>query len=137
MLRKAQRVGGEFSEPYWRRLTDIVDRAGLRTEEIHATNVLQGIKSGPAAGAMPATRTYVDQCLAYLNEQVRIIGPRLLVTLGETSTSLCRTMRRDYRPGVPIVGIMHPSTRPLNWGGPYESWVQRQAATIREALDCH
>ena len=134
MLLKAQRLSGEGDKVFWRRLRDFVREAGKKPEEVQVTNVLQGIKAGPAAGTMTTDKTFVGECLVYLRDQVRIVGPRLLVSLGAESDTLCRRTDRECRLGVAIVSIMHPSTRARNWGGSYHSWVEAQARRIREAL---
>ncbi|MGC2545685.1 MAG: uracil-DNA glycosylase family protein, partial [Silvibacterium sp.] len=134
MLKKAQEAGGEADGVFWRRLIDFLERAEFDPANTHTTNVLQGIKSGPAAGNMSSDPTFLSQCLEYLREQVRIVQPRLIVTLGATSACLCRKADQQHRLGVEIITIMHPSTRARNWGGTYEAWVETQAKRLREAL---
>lgn len=96
--------------------------------------MLQGIKAGPAAGVMSTDKIFVGECLAYLREQVRIVQPRLIVTLGEASAHLCRKADRERKFSVEIISIMHPSARARNWAGPYDAWIEAQARLIRAAL---
>lgn len=131
MLVKAQRLGGEGDEVFWRRLMDFILPSGVTPEEMQVTNVLQGIKVGPAAGTMTTEKGFVGECLVYFREQVRIVRPRLIVTLGAASATLCRRADRESSLCVEIVSVMHPSTRARNWGGPYVSWIDVQAHAIR------
>ncbi|MGQ9600446.1 MAG: uracil-DNA glycosylase family protein [Anaerolineae bacterium] len=75
-------------------LNELLDRIGFRREEVYITNV---IKCRPPANRDPQP-IEIETCQPYLDKQIALIRPRLIVTLGRFS------MQR-YFPGASITRI--------------------------------
>lgn len=65
-------------------LTSLLLSAGLRREEVYITNV---VKCRPPGNRTPLPEE-TDACRPYLEEQVRILEPRLVVALGRVAASV-------------------------------------------------
>lgn len=78
------RVGRPFVGPAGQKLDEMVRAMGLRREDVYIANVL---KSRPPENRTPL-QSEVDACGPYLVDQIRIIRPRVLVTLGGPATKL-------------------------------------------------
>lgn len=63
-------------------LTRILDAAGIRRENIYIANV---VKCRPPGNRMPAAEE-VNACREYLQRQISIIDPRIIVCLGSLAT---------------------------------------------------
>ncbi len=75
-------------------LNELLDRIGLKREEVYITNV---IKCRPPANRDPQP-VEIETCQPYLDRQIALIRPKLIVTLGRFS------MQR-YFPGASITRI--------------------------------
>lgn len=75
-------------------LNELLDRIGLKREEVYITNV---IKCRPPANRDPLP-VEIETCQPYLDRQIALIRPKLIVTLGRFS------MQR-YFPGASITRI--------------------------------
>ena len=109
------RTGRPFVGRAGQLLDRIIENAmGLRREEVFIGNVN---KCRPPGNREPAPDE-VAACLPYLKEQVSIIRPEVIVTLGRVAvgnllgTSLpmreLRGMTLDYQ-GIPVVATWHPA----------------------------
>ena len=101
------------------KLLDIIlDEVDLTYNDVYITNL---VKCFVAAGT-PLKKKWVDSCRPYLVEQIRIIKPSVIVTLGaDSSLSLTelpkmpigrirgRILPYNYRLGTIIVPTYHPS----------------------------
>lgn len=85
------------------------------------TNALMGMKPGSAVGDVPTVPGYQDQCLMFLQRQIEIVQPRLVVALGKKAR-LCLT-----RIGVDAVYPLRPSARELKPKATRETIVSTQA----------
>lgn len=62
-------------------LTQVMREAGIRREDVYITNV---VKCRPPENRDPLPQE-LEACGGYLDEQVRLINPRIIVTLGRFS----------------------------------------------------
>ncbi len=72
------RTGRPFVGRAGRKLDEIIQAMGLARSDVYIANVL---KSRPPANRTPLP-SEVEQCAAYLAEQIRIIQPKVIVGLG-------------------------------------------------------
>lgn len=78
------RTGRPFVGRAGQKLNQIIEAMGLRREDVYIANVL---KSRPPNNRTPL-KPEVDGCGPFLVEQIRIIQPRVIVTLGGPATKL-------------------------------------------------
>lgn len=95
-------------------LTRIIEAMGLKREQAYITNLL---KCRTPANRHPH-KDEVDHCLPFLVQQIRVIGPELIVALG---TSAAQTLLQTKEPisqlrgqfhsfhGIPVMPTFHPS----------------------------
>jgi uracil-DNA glycosylase len=72
-----------FVGPAGRLLEELLSAAGFRRSDVYITNV---VKCRPPNNRDPLPAE-VDACRAYLEQQIALINPRLIVTLGRYSLS--------------------------------------------------
>ncbi len=81
--RQEDAQGRPFVGAAGRVLADLLGAAGLRRDEVFITNVVKSHPTGRKGGANRAPRAdEVAACLPWLQQQLAIIRPRLVVTLG-------------------------------------------------------
>ncbi|MGH7572112.1 MAG: uracil-DNA glycosylase [Gemmatimonadota bacterium] len=95
-------------------LTKILAAIGFSRDEVFITNIL---KSRPPGNADPAPHQ-VSACIPYLERQIELIGPAVILTLGrhaartllgvDGSMASLRGRVFEYR-GVPVVATYHPA----------------------------
>ncbi len=105
--------GRPFVGPAGRLLGDLLGLAGLRREDVYITNV---VKCRPPGNRDPLP-TEIDACRKYLTQQIEMLKPKLIVTLGRYS--LAWFFPRDSiskvhghlreRDGVHFVHMYHPA----------------------------
>ena len=119
-------------------LNKILQAIHFRREDVYICNIL---KCRPPGNRKPAAEE-VDQCLPYLQKQIELIKPRLIVCLGLTAVenllgtteSLTALRGRVLRyEGIPLMVTYHPAAllRNPNWKRP--AWEDVQA--IRKLHD--
>lgn len=79
---------GDLDDPQmstWRHLHKLCARAGLDLHEIFLTNVYVGLKEGNSHGKFPGAKdhSFREWCRAFLDDQIRVMQPRAVVTLGD------------------------------------------------------
>lgn len=104
-------------------LTKIIQTMGRQRSEVYIANILKCRPDTPGktSGNRKPTPSEMVTCLPYLEEQIRIIQPRVLVALGMTAvegllgkqaagTSLGRLRGRwlEFR-GIPLMATYHPA----------------------------
>lgn len=112
------RTGIPFVGRAGQKLNDIIQAMGLQREEVYIANVL---KSRPPNNRTPQPDE-VEKCSPYLAEQIRIIRPRVIVTLGGPATKLMLDTKEGitrlrgswgtYADGdleIPIMPTFHPA----------------------------
>ncbi|HET9581192.1 MAG TPA: uracil-DNA glycosylase [Gemmatimonadota bacterium] len=95
-------------------LTKILEAIGLNREEVFITNIL---KSRPPGNADPAPHQ-VQACLPYLERQIELVRPLVILTLGrhaartllgvDGAMAALRGRVFEFR-GVPLVATYHPA----------------------------
>lgn len=95
-------------------LNDMIRAMGLKREEVYIANVL---KARPPNNATP-TPDEAAKCGPYLLEQIAIVQPRAIVTLGNPATHFLLSTTRgittlrgswqDFR-GIPVMPTFHPA----------------------------
>ena len=106
--------GKPFVGAAGRLLTKMIEAMGLRREEVYICNVL---KDRPPANRTPLPEE-VEACLPFLREQLAIIRPAVICTLGAVAAKALlgphvaitkiRGDVRDYE-GIPLVPTFHPA----------------------------
>lgn len=95
-------------------LTKMIEAIGMKREEVYICNVL---KDRPPANRTPLPEE-IEACRAFLEEQLALVHPRVICTLGAVATktllgpqvtiSAVRGQVRDYR-GMAVVPTFHPA----------------------------
>jgi len=75
-------TGRPFVGPAGQKLDEVLASVGIARAAVYITNV---VKCRPPGNRVP-TRTEMEVCFPYLEAQVALIQPALIVTLGNTST---------------------------------------------------
>lgn len=73
------------TQPTWRNLLSLLDRARIDPTQCFFTNVYMGLRSGTATtGKFPGATNpaFVERCLAFLRTQLDVLQPRVVLTLG-------------------------------------------------------
>jgi len=106
--------GIPFVGPAGQKLSQIIAAMGMQREEVYITNIL---KSRPPDNRTPLP-TEVALCGTYLKEQIELIQPKIIVTLGSPATKYIlqsttgitrlRGTWNDYN-GIPVMPTYHPA----------------------------
>jgi len=75
-------TGRPFVGPAGQKLDEVMDSVGLRREDVYITNI---VKCRPPGNRVPA-RGEMETCSPYLEAQIALIQPLLIVALGNTPT---------------------------------------------------
>jgi len=129
---KSKERGGELQSlhTFWGVLLAYLEDAGITPEGCFFTNALMGLKPGSATGSMPPSKIFESQCLDFLNRQIQIVRPSLIVSLGgEASKRVCKTDAV-----VPGHKAMHPSAREFKPLVTRKLRIRAQGLALRDAL---
>lgn len=96
-------------------LTKMIENAiGVKREEVYIANI---VKCRPPGNRVP-THHEIQNCKPYLEKQIELINPKLIVTLGATALNALlnhnysimktRGVMMEYR-GIPLIPTYHPS----------------------------
>jgi DNA polymerase len=118
----------------------LVEEIGLAREEVYIANV---VKCRPPGNRDPLPEE-IEACRPWLESQVDLIGPRVVLTLGNFSTKLLlqttdgirRTRGRVYpwgRTGAVLVPTYHPAAA-LRGGGEVLAEMRADFVRAKEAL---
>ena len=119
-------------------LTQIVEAVGLRRDEVYIANA---VKCRPPQNRKPLPDE-LEACRRYLERQIELVRPKVIVALGATAAETLLQARRSlaelrgrvhsYR-GIPLVVTYHPAAllRNPNWKKP--TWDDIRIA--RQLLD--
>ena len=124
------RLGGEASGAFWKTLQRICNEAALPLSSCFFTNALMGLQPTKATGPMPGTALYLAQCDYFFEQQLHIVRPKLLVSLGDTAYSRVRTLHG----ATPLARLKHPSGLTYVKGELRTSWIKVEAAKLQSAL---
>ena len=141
------RTGRPFVGRAGRKLDEIIEAMSLRRQDVYIANVL---KSRPPENRTPLPAE-VDLCALFLAEQIRIIRPKVLVSLGGPATKFMlgtnvgitrlRGNWASYDAGelvIPVMPTFHPAYLLRNYTIDTRGkvWSDMQAAMERLAQDC-
>lgn len=121
-------------------LDDLLAEIGIQREQVYIANVL---KCRPPNNRDPRPDE-IDACKGYLREQIRMISPRVVVTLGNFATKLLlrtetgitrlRGQRFDWWLGAVLVPTFHPAAA-LRGRPQVRQQMQEDFALVKEILD--
>jgi len=121
-----------------RLLTSLIEGIGLTREQVYIANV---VKCRPPDNRNPAP-VEIAACAPFLAEQLDLVGPRVVVTLGNFATKLLldtkvgitklRGQVFPYRDGV-LIPVLHPSAVLRN-GGAALAQARADFVTIKRTL---
>jgi DNA polymerase len=116
--RQEDEEGRPFVGAAGRVLDGLLAAAGLRRDEVYITNVVKSHPTDRRGGPNRAPRrSEVAACLPWLRQQLAIIRPRLVVTLGahalqafRPGETIARVHGRPFRAaGVTVLPLYHPA----------------------------
>jgi uracil-DNA glycosylase len=90
--------GENLRGPTWRNLLTLLRDAGVSPESCFFTNVYMGLIDGPSAvGNFPGATdaAFVSRCQLFLAEQIAIMQPRVILTLGKEVVSVLAALSSD------------------------------------------
>jgi len=79
--------GDETHGPTWRNLRLLFEETGIAIHQCFFTNFIMGMREGSeSTGRSPASRDegFIDRCGRFFIEQLNVVRPKLLLTLGTT-----------------------------------------------------
>jgi hypothetical protein len=125
---------GDHRMTYWRKAFRLLNRAGIPTTDAFFTNAYVGlIKGGDPSADFPGRKcpSFCRWCAAFLIEQIRVMQPCLVATLGRESQRAVDRWNVARRAGVAgkIVNLSHPSAR-MGYAA-----LDGDAATLRNAYE--
>lgn len=134
------RIGEPFVGKAGKLLDRIIGAMGLSREEVYIANVVKCRPPGNRAPLPDESAT----CLPFLHEQIRIIQPEVIVTLGRTALegllgepvrSITRSRGRWFRAaGVPVMATFHPAYLLRNPTAKRPVWEDMQEVLARLGL---
>ncbi len=139
-------TGRPFVGPAGQKLTEVLASVGIKRDEVYITNV---VKCRPPQNRVP-TKKEMEACYPYLEAQIALIKPSLLVTLGNTPTqwlvpsaggiTKVRGTFLNWRGGIKVFPMFHPSYLLRNpsraKGSPkYLTWLDIQQ--VKKWMDEH
>ena len=132
--------GEPFVGAAGRLLDELLEEIGITRSELYIGNVL---KCRPPGNRDPRPDE-IDSCKGYLREQIRIISPEVVVTLGNfatklllrTETGITRLRGQRYRwwLGSMLIPTFHPAAA-LRGGDRVRDQMRDDFRLIRETLD--
>lgn len=132
--------GEPFVGAAGRLLDELLGEIGLRRPEVYIANVL---KCRPPGNRDPRPGE-VDACKGYLREQIRLVGPAVVITLGNFATKLLlntetgitrlRGQKYDWWLGATLIPTFHPAAA-LRSGDKVTGQMREDFALARSTLD--
>ncbi len=133
------RVGEPFVGRAGKLLTSLIEGIGLTRDDVYIANV---VKCRPPGNRDPQP-IEIESCRPYLEGQLDLIAPRVVVTLGNFATKLLldtkvgitklRGQEFPYRDDVVLIPALHPSAVLRN-GGAALAQARADFVVIRRAL---
>jgi Uracil DNA glycosylase superfamily len=129
--------------PTWVRLYALFRHAGFDPHEMFFTNIYVGLKAGgEARGRFPGADdpSFCAWCAAFLDEQIQLMRPRAIVTLGDAAAQEFGLQRgrieSKRRAGVTFkaAALMHPSSGWLyrKRDSTTDRWIDQEARILKE-----
>jgi len=133
------RTGEPFVGRAGKLLTSLIEGIGLTRAEVYIGNV---VKCRPPGNRDPHPDE-ITACRPYLERQLDLIAPRVVVTLGNFATKLLldtkvgitklRGQPRPFRDGATLIPVLHPSAVLRN-GGAALAQARADFVVIRRTL---
>jgi uracil-DNA glycosylase family 4 len=133
------RTGEPFVGRAGKLLTSLIEGIGLTRAEVYIANV---VKCRPPGNRDPQPLE-IDACRPYLERQLGLVDPRVVVTLGNFATKLLldtkvgitklRGQEFPFRAGAVLIPVLHPSAVLRN-GGAALAQTRADFVTVRRAL---
>lgn len=133
------RIGEPFVGRAGKLLTQLIEGIGLTRADVYIANV---VKCRPPGNRDPQP-VEIESCRPYLEAQLELIDPRVVVTLGNFATKLLldtkvgitklRGQVFPYRDGAVLIPALHPSAVLRN-GGAALAQARADFVVIRRAL---
>ena len=108
-------TGRPFVGPAGQKLDEVLHSVGIERSDVFITNI---VKCRPPKNRVPC-KTEMETCFPYLEAQIALIQPSLIVTLGNTSTqwllpdapgiTKSRGSLFTWRGGIQMFPMFHPS----------------------------
>jgi DNA polymerase len=106
-------LGAPFVGSAGRILREALIDAGVCPGDVYITNV---VKCRPPGNRQP-TQTEIDACKPYIDEELRTVNPRKVITMGKTATSLFKEVyvmssivgKSFVVDGRTIIPVYHPA----------------------------
>ena len=108
-------TGRPFVGPAGQKLDEVLASVEIRREDVFITNI---VKCRPPGNRVPS-KSEMEVCFPYLEAQIALIKPSLIVTLGNTSTqwllpdapgiTKSRGTFLTWRGGIQLFPMFHPS----------------------------
>lgn len=131
--------GEPFVGAAGRLLDELLEGIGLQRAQVYIANVL---KCRPPGNRDPRPDE-IDSCKGYLRDQIRMISPRVVVTLGNFATKLLlrtdtgitrlRGQRFDWWLGATLIPTFHPAAA-LRGRPQVKEHMMRDFETVMHAL---
>lgn len=88
-------AGDEVNTPTWRTIRGLFSRVGLSEDRCFFTNAWMGLRSdgkatGPYAGVRD--RSFTERCASFLNRQIAVQKPQLILVLGNQALRMIRRL---------------------------------------------
>ena len=133
------RVGEPFVGRAGKLLTSLIEGIGLTRDDVYIANV---VKCRPPGNRDPQPNE-IESCRPYLEAQLDLIAPRVVVTLGNFATKLLldtkvgitklRGQRFPFRDDAVLIPALHPSAVLRN-GGAALAQARADFVVIRRTL---
>ena len=97
-FRRALRVGNELHTPTWRNLLRLLEGAAVSPKQCFFTNAYMGLRTGDSStGPSPGAtdQRFRERCALFLDEQIAVQQPRLILALGLMAADLIASVSSD------------------------------------------
>ncbi len=110
---REDREGRPFVGPAGRELNAALEAAGIDRDEVYVTNVVKHFsftERGRRRIHQTPKRFEIDVCRPWLEEELRVVGPEVLVTLGATAAKALfgSSFRVTQQRGQPVESDLAP-----------------------------
>ena len=120
---------GEQESFFWGSLLEYLSHACIDPEQCFFTKCSDWAQAQKRRRPHACGNGIHDECQAFLNGQIRIVNPSLIVALGQKAYSRVSKLR----PAVPLLRLLHPSARELKPCATRRQLIEREGNVLRHA----
>jgi hypothetical protein len=121
-----------MNSPSWECLLEYLDAARVGTSRCFFTNIFIGLQPDRSLGTIRASKEFKKQCREFLVQQIEIVKPCVVATLGQASARQYQLSKCE----TPSVALVHPSyVRRHYKKDERKNIVAGEAAKLAEKLD--